>query len=252
MKPDPFFTLFSDLPQEGPGSRASTLEAIRRLPALPDAPRVLDLGCGSGRQTLILASTLATTVVAIDLHQPYLDQLTRAARQAGLSERILTRCLSMDALDYPEESVDLIWCEGAAYILGVERALRLWRPLLRPAGVLALTEASWLTDTPPPEVAAFWEKAYPLIDTVAGNCGTAEVNGFTVHDTFILPARDWWADYYTPLQNRMAELSDRAADWPELAQVMEETRQEIDLFARCGDSYGYVFYILRKTGAGRV
>jgi serine/threonine-protein kinase HipA len=36
-----------------------------------------------------------------------------------------------------------------------------------------------------------------------------------------------------------------AAD-PELAAVIDETRREIALYRRYGDSYGYVFYLLRQ------
>ena len=49
------------LPQQGPGSDASTLRALRMLGELPDAPRVLDLGCGPGRQTLALARSILRT-----------------------------------------------------------------------------------------------------------------------------------------------------------------------------------------------
>ena len=78
---DALFRLFETLPRQGPGSAACTREALQRLPALPTAPRVLDLGCGTGASTLVLAATLRTSVIAVDIHQPFLDQL-RAAAQA--------------------------------------------------------------------------------------------------------------------------------------------------------------------------
>jgi len=37
----------------------------------------------------------------------------------------------MDALDDPPGTVDLIWSEGATYIVGFEAGLRLCRPLLK-------------------------------------------------------------------------------------------------------------------------
>ena len=54
----------------------------------------------------------------------------------------------MRQLDFEPASFDLIWCEGAAYIMGVEAALRAWRPLLKPGGRLALSEAAWLRPEP--------------------------------------------------------------------------------------------------------
>ncbi|HEX8823356.1 MAG TPA: class I SAM-dependent methyltransferase, partial [Archangium sp.] len=61
MLADAFFLLHTDLPREGPGSDDCTREALRRLrPWLPASPRVLDLGCGPGKQTLVLARELGT------------------------------------------------------------------------------------------------------------------------------------------------------------------------------------------------
>lgn len=244
------FYLHSGLPRQGPGSDASTSKALGLLPPLPPQPFVLDLGCGPGKHTLVLARRLRTRVVAIDIHQPFLDQLAQAARAAGLATAVETRCLSMDALDYAEESVDLIWCEGAVYFLGVGRALRLWRPLLRPGGVVTFTEATWLTPQPPAPAADWWRTVYPAITTVEENLATARREGYQVLDTFALPSQDWWTEYYTPLRARMAALRPQGSAWPELAQAIEETEQEIRLYEEFGDSYGYVFYILRRPGLG--
>ena len=246
IAPNALFHLFTSLPRQGPGSEASTREAFRRLPALQARPRVLDIGCGTGRQTLVLARDLEAHVLAVDIHEPYLAELTRLAAAAGLARAVETRAASMEALDLPEESFDLIWSEGAIYIVGVERALPLWRPLLRPSGCLAFTEVSWLTDTPPPEAAAFWQREYPQIDSVPANCRKAEAAGFQVVDTFALPSPDWWQDYYDPLRRRIETLRPEAAEWPELAAVIEGTEREIELFERFGNSYGYVFYLCQR------
>jgi SAM-dependent methyltransferase len=49
---------------------------------------------------------------------------------------------------YPSVPWDMIWAEGSAYIIGVERAMRDWRRLLRPGGVLVFSEMVWRTDAP--------------------------------------------------------------------------------------------------------
>ncbi len=68
-------TLHAGLPQQGLGSDTTTAEAIRRLPALPQPLRILDIDCGSGRQTLVLAPLLRGHVTAIDVHRLFLDWL---------------------------------------------------------------------------------------------------------------------------------------------------------------------------------
>ena len=246
MNLDALFTLFSGLPRLGPGSDRSTLDALRRLPPLPPNPAILDLGCGTGRQTLVLARELRARVTAIDIHQPCLDALARNAAEAGLSDFIQTRCLSMDALDYPPESIDLIWCEGAIFVLGVAEALRLWRPPLRSGGHLVFSECTWLDAEPPAEPAAFFAEEYPAMTTLDGNHRHAASAGFEILDAFPLPVEDWWTDFYTPLRARIAKLRPELPAQPELAAVVTATEREIDLFSRFSSSYGYVFYLLRK------
>ena len=194
----------------------------------------------------MLAKRFNVRVTAIDVHQPFLDQLGRSAQAAGLSELIVTRRASMTALECPPESVDLIWCEGAIYIVGFQAGLRLWRPLLRPRGLAVVSECSWLTGSPPAEAAAFFKAAYPDMAGVEQNIARATAEGYDVFDYFLLPQQAWWDEYYTPLQERIALLRHRAADNPELAAVLAETEGEITVFSRFGDSYGYVFYLMRK------
>jgi ubiquinone/menaquinone biosynthesis C-methylase UbiE len=103
-----FWQLHSGLPREGPGSDASTRRALRCVAGLlSDSPRILDIGCGSGMQTLVLAAETRGFVTAIDRHQPFLDELNRRAARAGLADRITTVRASMDTLDFPDASFDL-------------------------------------------------------------------------------------------------------------------------------------------------
>ena len=79
--------------------------------------------------------------------------------------------------------------------------------------------------------------------TVDENRRRAEAVGLTVFDTFVLPPAAWWNDYYTPLLERIERLRPTAG--PELTSLLDKTEREIDLVRRHGDSYGYVFYLLR-------
>jgi serine/threonine-protein kinase HipA len=250
MLDDALFLLHTDLPREGPGSDDCTREALRRLrPLLPASPRVLDLGCGPGKQTLVLAREFGTPITAMDLHAPFLAQLESEATALGLKHLIEIRCADFGALEEAPGSVDLLWSEGAIYILGWAEGLRRWRPLLRPGGLMAVTEATWLTDSPPEEAAAFWREAYPSMGTVASNGDAAREAGFEVLDTFVLPTSAWWDAYYRPLQARIESLRARALEDADLATAISVTEREISLYARWGASYGYVFYLLRSRGS---
>jgi serine/threonine-protein kinase HipA len=245
--PPEFFAVHRDLPREGPGTDDCTLEALRRLPPLPPAPRVLDLGCGPGAQTLVLARTLGTRIVAVDAHQPFLDQLTHAAAAAGLGHLVETRCADFGALDEPAGSVDLIWSEGAIFCLGFGAGIRAWRPLLRVGGLMALTEMVWLVDDPPAAARDYFATEYPALTTVAANAAAARDAGMEVLDIFTLPAEAWWT-YYDPITRRLAELRPQATTNPALQQMLEYTVAEIEMYRRHGTSYGYEFFLLRRPG----
>jgi cyclopropane fatty-acyl-phospholipid synthase-like methyltransferase len=242
-----FFRLFSGLPRQGPGSDDSTREALRRLPSLPRAPRVVDLGCGGGKQTLVLARELGVPITAVDRHAPFLAELKAEAQRLGVGHLVRTRCEDFAQLQDAPGSYDLLWSEGAIYLLGWAEGLRRWRPLLAPGGLMAVTEASWLTDTPPEEARAFWREGYPSMGTVGSNTERAREAGYQVFDAFPLPSSAWWDDYYRPLRERMAALSAEAAKDPALAEAIAMTAREIDLYERFGASYSYVFYLLRAA-----
>lgn len=245
MSLEALFLIHTDLPRAGPGSDAVTRDALRRLGALPPSPRVLDLGCGPGRQTLVLARELGVPVTAVDFHAPFLASLERSAAEQGMGHLVRTRLADFGALEDAPGSYDLLWSEGAIYNLGWAEGLRRWRPLLRSGGLLAATEATWLTEDRPAEAVAFWREAYPSMGTIASNSEAARAAGYDVLDTFVLPASAWWDEYYRPLQARIESLRERARTDADLAGAIAETAREISVYARYGASYGYVFYLLR-------
>ncbi|HOZ48059.1 MAG TPA: class I SAM-dependent methyltransferase [Candidatus Hydrogenedentes bacterium] len=245
MDLEALFRLFTGLPRGGPGTDRATREALDRLPALPANPRVLDIGCGPGKQTLVLAHELHTPIIAMDIHRPFLEQLDAAARAEGVDHLITTRQGDMASIEEPAGSVDLIWSEGAIFIVGFAKGLSLWRPMLRDGGLVVVSEAAWLIDPPAEEAKVFWHACYPAITDIPGNIAIAEAAGYEVIDHFVLPQAEWWPDFYAPLEERCRALRPTAD--PALLEQIEENEHEIDLFRRHSDSYSYVFFILRKV-----
>ncbi len=243
---DALFYLHEGLPRQGPGSDAATVQALRSMPDLPPAPRVLDVGCGAGASTLVLARELQTPVIAVDIHRPYLEQLERTAAERGLAQYIVTRQADMGQLDYAVASFDLIWSEGAAYLLGFSNALRTWQPILKSGGFLTVSECTWLTERPSAEVAEYWRDAYPAMTTVEANCALAQDAGYDVIGTQVLPSDAWQENYYGPLRKRLTALSSESDANQALAQVIADTEQEMAMLQEADDSVGYVFYILRS------
>jgi SAM-dependent methyltransferase len=204
-----FFEVYEALPRQGPGNRASTARALRHCAGLPSSPAILDLGCGVGAQTLDLADLTPGTIVAVDNHAPSIKRLNGMLAERGLSQRVQALVGDMASLEQPPESFDLVWSEGALYNIGIEKALRICRGLLRPGGYLAFTDAVWRRADPPPELKASFDSEYPTMGRVADvlvmieNCGFEQISHFT------LPGEAWWHDFYTPMQRRIEELRRR-------------------------------------------
>lgn len=240
-----FFAVHHDMPREGPGDRASVEQALRLAGVLPARPDVLDLACGPGGQTLDLVELLpGARITALDAYEPFLRQLEARARAADVLDRIEILHGDMGALPFATASFDLIWCEGAAYIIGFERALADWRPLLRPGGVLALTEPVWLADNPPEPVRACWAE-YPAMEDVASARRRAVEAGYEVVGDFVLSDAAWQTHYYGPLAQRLEAATARLAGIPVAEAVLAEIRDEIDVRRRWPETYGYLFLVLR-------
>jgi SAM-dependent methyltransferase len=199
-------------------------------------------------QTLELARLLQSRVVAIDNHGPFLAELKERAIREGLGDLVEPRIGDMRNLQLEAESVDLLWSEGAIYIIGFEQGLSTWRTMIRPEGVIAVTEAAWLRSGAPEELCRFWKDAYPAMVSQEENLRKAEGCGYRVLQHFSLPSEVWWANYYAPLGDRLAEFRARYSDDEEALAVLDEEAREIDLFRKYHEYYGYVFYVLKREG----
>jgi len=239
-----FWDIHSGLPQEGPGSEKSTLRALSSVGRLPDKPDILDVGCGPGRQTMILAANTTGRITAVDTHQPFLDEVEDRAMERGIAGRVRTVNSPMSELGLPDQSFDLIWSEGAVYLMGFREGLTSWKRLLRPSGAIAVSEVTWLRDSPPKELVEFGNGCYPAITGVEENKKTIAEAGYTLVTSFALPDSDWW-EYYRPIEDRLTVLEAKYAGNKEAMSVLQAERFEMDLFRKYSSFYGYVFYVMR-------
>lgn len=241
---DAFFALHHGLPRQGPGSDATTRRLLSFAGPLPSRPRALDLGCGPGRVSLLLAAEAGARVTAVDLHEPFLDELRRAAAARGFSGSISVQTADMAELPYPDGAFDLVWAESSIYSIGFDNGLGRWRRLLAPGGALVVTECEWTKAEPDAEARAFWDGQYAL-RTTEENTAAAVAAGYTVLEVYRQPESDW-DEYYGPLGER-ADAADRRA--PGMARALAVTRAEIAMRREHGTEYGYTGYVLRPSPA---
>ncbi|MGH7948353.1 MAG: SAM-dependent methyltransferase, partial [Candidatus Binataceae bacterium] len=89
----------------------------------------------------------------------------------------------------------------------------------------------------------------PGMQSVEANRARVTAAGYVELATFVLPARDWWDNYYGPGEVRVGELRAKYAADAESLATLNEIQREYDLFRNYSDSYGYVFYVMRKPPA---
>jgi trans-aconitate methyltransferase len=242
-----FLQVYGTLPRAGPGGTEHTLKALEIVPG-PDPQMVLDLGCGPGAQTLVLAEALPEAeILAIDVLPTMVERAQKRILDAGLAGRV--RAETGDMADPPVSpaSQDLIWCEGAIYFMGVQNALETWRPLLRGEACVAFTEAIWLTDSPTDEIRQWWEAQYPAITDEQGVRRAAGAAGFETLEVFTLPASSWWDEYYEPMQDRVASLRENHPDDPVALEVAAGAVKEISMHERFSDEYSYGFFVVHPV-----
>jgi SAM-dependent methyltransferase len=183
--------------------------------------------------------------VAIDNHPPFVEELNRQAEALGIGHRVEARVADMHRLDFPPGSFDLVWSEGAIYVVGFEAGLRDWRRLLVPGGHIAVTEACWMKPDPPPECAAFWAREYPHIRDVPTLLAVIDNCGYDTVGHFALRPSSWWDDYYRPLQQHVTEFRLRHPKEPDAQALADQVQREIDIWHTCQEFYSYAFFVMR-------
>lgn len=153
----------------------------------------------------------------------------------------------MDSLPFSPGTLDAIWSEGAIYNIGFEKGVQDWRRFLKPGGILAVSELTWLTHNRPAELESHWRAQYADVDTASSKVAVLERNGFTPLGYFVLPEQCWFEAYYRPMQNRFATFLEAHASSDLAKAIVAAEEREIDLYERYRQHVGYGYYIARKT-----
>ena len=242
--PEIFWEIHNGLPRAGPGDDESTRRAFLMLKDLPKNPRILDIGCGPGMQTTELAKLSNGLIDALDNHQPFLDQLDFKIKKEGLTTKIKPEKGDMLNLTYDSNTFDLIWSEGAIFIIGFEKGLREWKRLLTDDGYLVVSDLSWLKNNVPAEVKEYLDQFDPTIKTIQGNLDIVKKVGYRLVGFFVLPSESWWTNYYDPILAKLPNLKEKYKDDEEKLQHIACREVETEMFRKYSEFYGYVFYVV--------
>jgi len=202
-----------------------TRKAFQLLPK-SDRPRILDVGCGSGVPTIELARLSDGEVIGIDTDESLLEKLGGKIEEIGFSDRVKIKKCSLFEMDFPDETFNIVWFEGATRMIGFEKALKEWRRLLKPNGFLVIHDE---------------------IKTVANKLETIPCLGYKIVHQFLLPKDVLWIEYYGPLENRIKKLREKYKNNSEVLRTLKEVQDEIDMVKGKPEEYRSAFYIMQKT-----
>lgn len=242
-----FYEIYEAIPRQGPGDRESTERALRLLHPLTPSQRILDIGCGSGAQTIDLAQATEAQIVAVDNHPQFVSQLARRAAERGFGERITAQVGDMNDLQFPDGSFDAIWSEGSIFIIGFAKGLSAWRRLLAPGGYMVVSEFCWFHDNPPAELREMFIDGCSDVGDVEARRSAVAASGYRLLGDFVLPEKGWWENYYVPLGECLERFRRSNAGDSEALEVASRSQHEIDLYRKHVGAYGYVFFVMQRN-----
>lgn len=244
-----FYKVYEELPRQGPGNNDCAARALSLCSELPQFPQILDLGCGVGGQTFHLAELTSGRIMAIDSHAASIEKFREALIQRKLTHRVQAQVGDIAHLQHPPDSFDLIWSEGALYNIGISRALRICLGLLRAGGYLAFSDAIWRKENPPPEVQKSFLEDYPDMGGVDAIIAKIRDGGFQLVGHFTLPDEAWWADFYSPMLARIADLRTAYSQDSAALAVLDQLAEEPQMHRQYSDFYAYEFFVVRRPPA---
>ena len=223
-----------------------TIKALSFLDNPDKISKVVDLACGTGGQTMVLAQNIAGNIIGVDICPDFINVLNDNAQKLNLKNRVNGIVGSMENLSFQKEEFDLIWSEGAIDSIGFEKGLNYWNGFLKKNGYIAVTCPSWFTDERPAEIEKFWDSAGCRLDTIGNNILIMQKTGYNFVAAFTLPEKCWTDNYFIPREAAEKELLKIFTGNKTVEAYIGNNKYEVELYSKYKQYYGYVFYIGKK------
>lgn len=235
------------LPRQAPGSEVETKNILSSLSLLPNKPyTIVAYHCGTGAIPLELASRFDGNIIAVDPRAELLDVLLATSETMSLRAKINATTDDVVELPLVKGSIDLVWSEHPNHASSFERVIQHWQALLKPSGMMVLTELIWLTPEHPAALTSYFESANKDIATLEERLDQLEANGYEVLRGDILPTDCHTTNYYQP----MSALFDSFVDefkTPSAVGVVAKLMHELSIYNKYSEYYGYAVFIARKV-----
>jgi SAM-dependent methyltransferase len=213
---------------------------------------VLDVGCGRGSSSVLLAQKYGCKVVGVDLDQGLLMDAQTEARRIGVLDRVSFRVADILDLPFDDGAFDGAIVQAMLIFTEKPKALQQLIRKIRPNGFVGVLELAW-KQPPPPSIAA---RAADVLCEVVVNAETDEGwisllrrSGLTV---IFSELRDVDYDFNGMLRNEglLSVLKISAKSIVE-ADTRKKNQEITDLFRDAKDYLGYGIYVGQKDRVDR-
>ncbi|MBN1597857.1 MAG: class I SAM-dependent methyltransferase [Bacteroidales bacterium] len=240
-----FYEVFENIPRQGPGTVDATLKALNSIKSrLPGQTAILDIGCGKGVQSIILAQNTEGSITVLDNHQFFLDCVRDKAEKGGFGDRFKYVNADMSNLAFNTEEFDILWAEGSIFVIGIKAGLKQWKKHIRQNGFLVLSDLLWLSDNRPAELTEYFENECMYVLTVDEALEEARKNGYSVIDHFTLPLEGWTTEFIDHETRVIADLRNKYKNIPEAISTFDAIQYESAIVKKYLGYFGYEFLIL--------
>lgn len=158
---------------------------IPRLLGITAESNVLEIGSGSGRYALQVASTTGCRVLGVDVNEPGIHNANLLAAEQNLAERVqFEKCDASQPLRFQDSVFDAVFSNDVlCHIPGRDKLLRELHRVLRPGGRLLFSDALVIGGVISyQEIAARSSIGYFLFSPPGENQRLLEEAGFNVAD----------------------------------------------------------------------
>ena len=195
-------------------------KAISIIPII-EHPRILDVGCGSGVPTLIIAEKINGKITAVDTDTKSIDIFREKIKELDLSNRVTLLNSSVFDIKVKNNQYDLIIAEGFLNVVGFQKGFLRITQLLKRKGFIIIHDE--------------FQNNNEKIKFI-------ESNDCKILDSFVLDEQIWWNDYYKCLEKKISSNSNK-----EFMKLFKSDLQEIKLFKEDSSQYVSVYYVIAKN-----
>ncbi len=194
-------------------------KTISIIPTIEN-PRILDVGCGSGVPTLMIADKFNGKITAVDTDTKSIDIFKEKVKGLNLSNRVTLFNSSFFDLKVKNNQFDLIIAEGLLNVVGFQKGFLKIIKLLKRKGFAIIHDE--------------FQNQNEKIELIKNN-------DCKILDSFVLDEQIWWNDYFKCLEKEISSNSNK-----ELLKLFKSDLQEIKLFKKNPNQYISVYYIIEK------